>query len=292
MGTDCHIVVVGPNAEMLSDMAICRVSELESLWSRFDSTSEIASINRNSGSAVRVSASTIELVEVATLAWQLSDGLFDPTMHEQINGLGYNSSFEHLDTSAAARRVKRAPAAGCGSIVTNRSDMTVRMPAGVAFDPGGIGKGFAADLVSKEVMESGASGVLVSLGGDMRVRGHAPSADGWVVRILEPAISPESLTAVALDDAALATSSTLRRRWKSGDQDRHHILNPKTGLPHDGNIILSTVVAGDAWWAEAGAKAALIGSELIHPSIPNAAIYRVLSNGHEERWGDFESYEI
>ena len=292
MGTDCHVEIVGANAHTVADIAVRRIRQLESLWTRFDPTSEISRVNRASGSAVRVSPSTLALIDAACAAWRLTGGLFDPSMHTQICQLGYDRSFEAVDVSGDAGDPVSGPALGCGDIVTSFRDLTVQMPAGVGFDPGGIGKGFASDIVSREIMECGADGVLVSLGGDLRVRGKAPDNHGWVVQILEPQLSPQPLACVALNDAALATSTTLRKRWHTKHGDRHHLLNPATGLPHDGNVVLASAIAGEAWWAEAAAKAALIGSELCHPSIPNAATFRSFAGGRTERGGDFESYEL
>ena len=47
----------------------------------------------------------------------------------------------------------------------------VRLLDGVGFDPGGIGKGLAADLVATAAVDLGADGAMVSLGGDLRVAG-------------------------------------------------------------------------------------------------------------------------
>ena len=66
----------------------------------------------------------------------------------------------------------------------------VRLPPGVTLDLGGIGKGFAADLVSTELLGAGirgVRGVLVNLGGDLRARGRARRVPhGWVVEVDDP----------------------------------------------------------------------------------------------------------
>ena len=43
----------------------------------------------------------------------------------------------------------------------------MQLGANTTFDPGGIGKGFAADLLVSELLSSGARGALVSVGGDL-----------------------------------------------------------------------------------------------------------------------------
>jgi thiamine biosynthesis lipoprotein len=37
--------------------------------------------------------------------------------------------------------------------------------------------------------------------------------------------------------------------------EAHHLIDPRTGRPADTEVVAVTVVAGEAWWAEAWAKA-------------------------------------
>ena len=94
----------------------------------------------------------------------------------------------------------------------------MRIPAGVGFDPGGIGKGLAADLVADETMAGGALGVCVNMGGDLRVRGRSPDSESWTVAV-EHQLAPEPVVMVALsggcgrdvDDAAPAMDGRRKR---------------------------------------------------------------------------------
>jgi thiamine biosynthesis lipoprotein len=56
----------------------------------------------------------------------------------------------------------------------------------------------------------------------------------------------------------VATSTTLRRRWTVDGQERHHLIDPRTGEPAQTDLNLVTVIAGSAWAAEVLAKAVLI----------------------------------
>ena len=63
---------------------------------------------------------------------------------------------------------------------------TVTLGADVEIDPGGIGKGLAADLVVELLLDEAARGALVNVGGDLRVEGTAPTGAGWVVAVTDP----------------------------------------------------------------------------------------------------------
>ncbi|MDQ6697001.1 MAG: FAD:protein FMN transferase [Actinomycetota bacterium] len=255
MGTDVEIIVVGhPDlAAELVQRARSRVDQLEQRWSRFLPDSEVSLLNRCAGATVTVSDETVVLVRVAIEAWRLSGGSVDPTVLGALIRAGYDRSFDELGTDPDPVSSWLLP--GCGDIAVDGN--AVRMPAGTGFDPGGIGKGLAADVVAGEMMQGGADGVCVNLGGDLRVIGAAPQAGGWTVAVEHP-WSDAAVAHVGLADGALATSTTLRRTWRVDGEVRHHLIDPATGRPSDTDLTSVTVVAGTAWVAEVLAKAVLL----------------------------------
>ena len=258
MGSDAHVIVVDglPGTAV---RARRRIDDLERRWSRFLPDSEISRLTDRAGEWVTLSAESFLLVERALDAWRLTVGRFDPTVLGAVIRAGYDRSFELLDPQGT--REASPLTAGAAGIEIDGD--RVRLPAGVGFDPGGIGKGLAADLVVAEALAAGAAGACVNLGGDLRVAGRppeGPSAAGktaWTVAVEHPA-SPEPLALLGLHDGAVATSTTLRRRWTAGGQERHHLIDPWTGAPSTSDLTLAAVVAADAWAAEVLAKAVLL----------------------------------
>jgi thiamine biosynthesis lipoprotein len=149
---------------------------------------------------------------------------------------------------------------GCGGIQLDIARGRVRVPRGTSLDPGGIGKGLAADIVAAEVLERGSTGVLVNIGGDMRMAGRPPEG-GWVVAVEDPRRPGSEWLRLALTDGAVATSSALRRRWRQGEVDCHHVMDPRTGRPATGSTVAVTAVAQTAWWAEVVATSLLVAEE-------------------------------
>jgi thiamine biosynthesis lipoprotein len=133
------------------------------------------------------------------------------------------------------------------------------LPADVAIDPGGIGKGLAADLVAAELLTLGARGVCVNVGGDVRVSGTAPGpGDAWLVAVRDdPADEPIAHVAVA--EGGIATTSRSRRRWQTADGvERHHVIDPATGDSARTPVLHATVIAAEAWQAEVLSKVAFL----------------------------------
>lgn len=293
MGTDAHVVVNGPEAEAAVDTAVARVADLERRWSRFLEHSEISRLNAASGQPVVVSVDTFGLIENAVFAWQLTGGAFDPTMLSTLEALGYDRTFASIDRSGpgvdTAERTSEVRATGAADIELDRASGTVMLPQGVCFDPGGIGKGVAADLVTGELVAAGAWGAMVNLGGDLRVRGVPPDGLEWVISVREPAVQPMPLATLRLQDGAVATSTTLRRRWTTTDGERHHLLDPRTCLPHVEAADLVTVLAGEAWWAEVCATALIGDGDL---DLPGQSALLVYADGRRNHLGSFERHTV
>ncbi|CRK55270.1 Thiamin biosynthesis lipoprotein ApbE [Alloactinosynnema sp. L-07] len=255
MGSAGHLLVTGGPATLPAS-ARSRLAELESLWSRFRPDSELCRLNASPGRWLGLSEPTVALVSRAVRAWELTGGLFDPTILPALEAAGYTGTFEHLPDEPPPGAAP-GPAPGCAGIEIR--DGLVRLPPGVRLDFGGIGKGYAADLVAGEMKAAGATGACVNLGGDLRATGSAPGGGPWVVAVEDEARPGTDLAWLALAEGAVATSTRLRRRWRHGERDQHHLIDPLTGVPATNPVVSVTVVAGEAHWAEALAKAALIG---------------------------------
>lgn len=256
MGSDCHLVVVD-GAAHAALAAIDRVRQLESRWSRFLATSEVSRLTAQHGRAVRISDDTALLLRRSIEAWSLTGGLFDPTVLGDLVRAGYDRDL--AEVVAAPRHGTSHLGLGCAGIVLERdvAGWTATLPRGAGFDPGGIGKGLAADLVTDELLDAGATGVCVNLGGDVRVAGDGPSGDGWTVDVEHPHIA-EPVARVGLRSGAVATSTTLLRRWTIDGEPMTHVVDPRTGRPTRTDVALVTIVAGRAWLAEVLATACML----------------------------------
>lgn len=273
MGTTCEVTIDATSgAEALADLAVRRVELLEDCWSRFRPTSELSRLNARAGSGpVQVSSDLNLLVTTMRRAWERTSHLCDPTVLQSVRDAGYDADFatviarESLDGASAGSLAGIAvqPSPGMAHIEVDGD--RVSLPAGVGIDPGAIGKGLGADLVVEEMLAAGAMGVMVNLGGDLRFAGHPGDDPAWVVSIADerlPRDAERALRWVRFEpgtSSAVATSTTLRRRWP-GERGvvRHHIIDPATGKVADIDLLQATVIADEGWWAEAAATAALL----------------------------------
>jgi len=262
MGCRAYVVVTRGEQRHL-DEAVTRLRELESHWSRFVGASDVTLANQNAGSPVHVHADTIAVVTRALEAWRQTRGRFDITTLPALVHHGYTHSIAGPADGRlgdAAPTVSGSYVALCGELVVDAWESTITVPAGTAIDLGGIGKGFAADIVAGELIAAGCTGALVNIGGDIAVRGQP--ADGevdWVIGVDNPLQTGQLVTRIALASGGVATSGTTVRRWTTANgETAHHLIDPSTAMPAATALLTATVVAGDAATAEAFATAAML----------------------------------
>lgn len=251
----------------LCGLAEDEVRSLEAQWSRFIPDSDVSRLNAAGGDFVDVAGTTRALIETATRFRADTRGWFDPFMADDLVALGYDRSMDEVrrqrpigmpfappDEGDPIGEPLRRPAP---TIVDEIGRIALR--DGAAFDPGGIGKGLAADLVAAAVIEQGGDGVLVNLGGDLAVLGETP-AGGWRIAIRNPFDEDaDPIGEIGVAAGGLATSSPLRRRWQSADgRAAHHILDPRTRRPAAIALASITVVAQTAVAAEALATTVML----------------------------------
>ena len=216
--------------------------EVEGVCSRFRPGSELSRVNRSTTGEVVISDLLAEVMTAADRMRSLTGGLVDAGVGAGVSRWGYDKSFdEGLGLDDVPSRVPAPEWAMVGSRL-------FRSP-GTSIDLGGVAKGWACDRAVERGLAS-----VVSAGGDMR-----SDDPGTIVSVVDPwdAIAVR----VRLGLGALATSSTTRRRWKAGDREVCHLIDPRTMAPIETPILSATVLARSAVEAEAGAKAVLIRGE-------------------------------
>jgi thiamine biosynthesis lipoprotein len=263
MASELQVVTLG---EVDPASAVAMLDHLETRWSRFLPDSDITRLNLAGGAEVEVDAGTVVLVDAMVHAWRCTGGAFDPTLLPPLVDAGYRTSIDdpRLVTLLPDGRLVCSGPTGpsVGDIVSDARRSTVTLPAGLTLDAGGVGKGLAADLAVRHLLDLGATGALVSIGGDVAAGGEPPHrADGepgWEVVVAHPDPSAPAVGTLVVSRGGVATSSTWSRRWRHGGGEHHHLVDPATGHESTTDLASVTVIARSGWLAEAHATAALL----------------------------------
>jgi thiamine biosynthesis lipoprotein len=227
-GTTARLVVTDPD-RLPEARRLVRsyLDAVDRACSRFRDDSEVQRVLRAGGRPVHVSAILAELVTAALAAARRTGGRVDPTVGSAMVRLGYDRDLLSLSATGGRWRIASEAAPGWQRVRLVGRELTV--PAGVLLDLGATGKAYAADRCAQLVAERCDTGVLVSLGGDLATAGPAPDGD-WQILVQDQPGQPRCRIALPAG-AALATSSTLGRRWRAGGHLLHHILDPQTCQP-------------------------------------------------------------
>jgi len=244
--------------------ALAAVSEelarLDRQASRFRTDSELSRVHAAGGGRFLISRGLADAIDVALAAARFTGGRVDPTVGAALIALGYDRDFEELGGTPAAAAMTPASVPAPGHTAVSLAGRLLRLPAGVLLDLGATAKGLGADRAARAALRACGQpgGVLVSLGGDIAVAGEGP-VGGWPVLVAErPAALDGAVQLVRIAKGGLATSSVLERRWRFGGSERHHIVDPRSGLPTSGPWRSATVAAASCAEANAASTAAIV----------------------------------
>ncbi len=275
LGTYVQLVVADADVlEPAREVATGLLERVDRTCSRFRDGSDLVRANARAGTWTAVDPLLVDALRAALRAAADSGGLVDPTLGADLARLGYDDDLD----AVRARTVTPSGPADLGRPVRTAGwqdvevrDDAVRVPAGLALDLGATGKAWAADRVAEAVRDATGTALAVSLGGDVATAapaGHPAAGVGWPVHVAErPGEAPQdrAVLVAGTGAAALATSSTLARRWAvpdgpgaPGPRTVHHLLDPRTGSPVPGTYRTVSVAAPTCLRANTASTAALV----------------------------------
>ncbi|ABD11947.1 membrane-associated lipoprotein involved in thiamine biosynthesis [Frankia casuarinae] len=253
--TTARLVVTEPGALAAArEIVVDHLAAVDEVASRFRADAEINQLDHADGTPQRISPLLADLVGAALLAARRTDGDVDPTVGGPLAALGYDRDITLLPSDGPRLRVVHRPAPGWQRIRLTGNTLT--LPDDARLDLGATAKAQAADRCAALVAERLDTGVLVSLGGDVATAGNAPEG-GWRIRVQDRPGEPACTITLAAG-SAVATSSTLGRRWRRGGRLLHHILDPRTCQPAPVVWRTATVAAASCLDANTASTAAIV----------------------------------
>lgn len=265
----------------------------EALFSRFRQDSEISRVNDSTGTPVRVSSEFAAVFELARAAEQRSGGLVTPVLLDALIEAGYDRSFKELAPALMDNSFQPcAVQPGLMQIEWDATNRMILLPPGLHLDFGGIVKGWAAHETVDRLRKHGP--VLMDAAGDIAIGQRLSNGEPWPVGIANPFHPDEDLHLLRLENCGVATSGKDRRRWQQNGNWRHHIIDPRMGLPAVTDVLTATIIAPTSIQAEWAAKTSLLlggqtGLEWLNTN-PELAGLLVLDDGQCLYSSNFEPY--
>lgn len=266
MGTEIIITAsLDEKAGGLLDEAEKTINNFEKRFSRFIPNSELSQVNKAPAGEVYVSQEMLDILRETKKLYLETMGVFDPTIINSLNKIGYDKSFDKIttesDTSIAPNTAQIVEEFLTRSKMDELRilDNKIIKPAGFVIDLGGIGKGYIADQIGNSLF-SGIKSFWVSAGGDLVMKGSDENSTGWKVGVQDPHTPDKEVFSLKTngENLGIATSGIHKRRGEKGGVKWHHIIDPRSGLPTENDIMAVTAVSSSATKADVFAKTVLI----------------------------------
>ncbi|MDH5427041.1 MAG: FAD:protein FMN transferase [Nitrospirota bacterium] len=252
MGTLVFVTGVAQDEETAKTavtQGLAEIRRIEQLMSTWIPTSELSKVNAAAGKhSVPVSLENMEVLKASLRMAQLTEGGFNIAVGPAVTA--WNVSQEGRIPSLAELDAVR-PFIALDNVVLDEAASTVFLNrAGMQIDVGGIGKGYAADLVVEVMKKAGATAGVVALSGDIKTFGRMPDQERFVFGIQHPRKEQgEVLGRIELENEAVSTAGDYQRFIMKDGIRYHHILDPTTLQPARGCQSV-TIIAKDGVMAD------------------------------------------
>lgn len=273
LGTEWSVLIdAHPLTPALQEAVMECVTQFEQRFSRFLPDSEVNAFREAKVGTYPISEELSVLLGRADVLRRLTGGIYDPAVGGLLERAGYGMpKTNEISTTETTTNFFLPHWSLVGTTLT--------LDGPVAFDLGGMGKGYCIDGVARVLEREGYQHYLVEGGGDMF---GTTKADGspWQVAIEYPGKPELAAGTMALSHQGLAVSDRFRRRFGRW----HHIVNPAMKQAVD-TIDGCAAVALSAWDADCMTSGLFLAPSELYPALAREfrAEYLVfLSDGHTQ----------
>jgi FAD:protein FMN transferase len=228
--------------------------------STYDPQSEVSTFNRSQSGIKFQLPFLCDVLKKAASVYKGSRGAFDPTVQPLVNAWGFGpekkfSKPEKHDIDSMLAFV------GFDKLFFDDKQIRKSDPR-LQLDFGGIGQGFAVDVIYKFLRGKGIENLLVELGGEgMTLGKNLTHNRNWQISILDPLSTLEHQFPklfLSISGLAFTTSGNYFNYREIEGVKYGHTLNPRTGYPVQNTLLSATVFAKDCTSADAWATAFMV----------------------------------
>lgn len=268
MATRFEIALFGSeprNLRAAGEEALDEIERIESRISPFKTESEIFLLNKYAyKQPIIVSPEIFDLLKVCKEIWQITGGVFDPTIGPLMKLWGFRGGTSTVPSEEKIMRVKSCCGMNLVELDETRRAVKFRSPE-IQLDLGAVGKGYAIDQAVTILRECGISSAIIHGGTSTAAAfGSPPPPEKWKIAIELPLhLSKNAKTPISvvdLKDNSLSVSAVWGRKSEISGKEYGHIIDPRTGKPAH-NCIMTAVLHKSAMYSDAISTALLVGGE-------------------------------
>jgi thiamine biosynthesis lipoprotein len=225
-----------------------RFRELHMLFDKYNEyhgINNIKTINDNAGKApVKVKKEIIDLILFSKDWYIRTEGLTNIAMgsvleiwHQYREDAIYDPANAKIPPMDAL--LKAAEHTDINDVIVDEANSTVYLAdKDLRLDVGAVAKGFATEIVAREIKEEGLESGIISPGGNIRVIGKPLDGvrERWGIGIQnpdKPVVFDEEnlLDTIFVNDASVVSSGDYQRYYIVDGKMLHHLIDPETLMP-------------------------------------------------------------
>lgn len=212
-----------------------RLEQFESVYSRFRPTSWLSQASGHVGE-VMLPSDAKPMWDLCEKLYVLTDGAFTPLIGSVLAQAGYDATYSFQESKLVA------PPRWGDALDYQFPRLKLNQPVGL--DLGGVGKGYAIDIIGEMLRDGGVEEFCIDAGGDLLHR-H-PSEEVLRVGLEDPDDATRVIGVANVENESICGSSGNRRAWGKF----HHLIDPRT-LESPTDVKASWVIANTALIADA-----------------------------------------
>lgn len=232
-------------------------------YNNYDGINNIKTINDNAGiQPIKVDQEIIDLILFSKDWYEKTDGQANIAMGAVLNiwhdyrEAGLDDP-ENAKVPPLASLKEAAKHTDINKVIVDAENQTVYLEdEKMSLDVGAVAKGFATEIVAREIIAAGFQSGIISAGGNVKALGKPMDRvrERWGIGIQDPNkfISTESenlLDTIFVKNAAVVSSGDYQRYYTVDGEIYHHLIDPETLMP--GKYFRGvTVVAQDSGMAD------------------------------------------
>ena len=230
--------------------------QLYDIYNKYEGINNLKTINDNAGiEPVQVDDRIIDLILLSKEWYGLTNGKMNIAMGPVLRiWSAYREDAELNPENAAIPSMEELEAANLytdiDKVIVDKENNTIYLEdPEMSLDVGSVAKGYAVELVSKEVQQAGFNSGIISAGGNVRTFGKPLDniRERWGIGIQNPDESvfddseESSLETIFVRDQSVVSSGDYQRNYMVDGERIHHLIDPDTLMPGDHFRAISVV---------------------------------------------------
>lgn len=255
-------VTIYPARKVNSSLIFSRcqkvMKRVEERTNFFSSSSELAQLNNQK--VKKCSPELAELIKIAKLVAQESNGFFDPTI-APLTSLWAEFISNQRKLPPSAKEIEKAQKEVDFQQINVKANI-VALGKEQKIDLSGVNKGFAVDKLSEYLKKLPLKGFVIDMTSSIMVWGEKPDKSKFLIALKNPRSTPrkEYLALIPLFSGEYLSTSADNQQFrffktkikgKNHIKRYHHLISPKTGYPAEDFQSVTVITRSAAAYADA-----------------------------------------